>query len=334
MPTGQKRFLVVLCLMATAWALGGCKTAPPEEGPPEVEPAEPPEPTGPHAALMKLFAGADRVSDWQRVGEVAIYGPQAVPAQNMELVEADLGPRSRLVRGYDYVKSGTAVYSRGQEGERLLLRIFQMGGPSEAFGLFSVMSRGTQFPRGLGLRARMAENRLGLAKERYFISLRYSGPSDATPVLREFGDKTSEPVATTGYPPAILQNFPTGSLPGEHYYLHTFDVLKSLPFIPMSDPEDLERKLDLGPNREMAIMGYPTTRTGGVNYLFAIHYPTPADAESAYQQYRSYLDASTNPADKNVAVGLAGQRFLVGTFNAEENSIEDRLSVLIEQLGG
>ncbi len=334
MPIFRMRSIRLLVCVALAWPVAGCKTSPPEEGGEGgVAPVPPPEPTGPHASLLRLFAAAEQVSDWALVGDVAVYGPQAVPGQNVELVEQDLGPRARLVRGYDYVKSGTAVYTRGQGGERVTLRVFQMGGPSEAFGLFSVMTRGTQFPQ-LGLRARMSDDRLGLAKERYFISLSYSGGGEAKPVLLEFADKASERIPTAGYLPAILQNFPTGPLPGEYYYLHTFDVLKSLPFVPMTDPEDLERKLDLGPNREVAIMGYPTTRPGVANYLFAIRYPTSAEAESAYNQYESYLDASTNPADKNVAIALTAGGFLVGTFNAEENSIRDRLSVLISQLGG
>jgi hypothetical protein len=326
---GRTLQLLVIGFSAVGLVLAGCKTTPPEEGG-----APPPEPAGPHAALLKLFPRAQEVADWKPAGAIKVYGPEAQPAEEVEPLSADIGSRALLVQAYDYAKSATAFYKRAEEGEGLTLRIFEMKSPAEAFGLFSVQVRGTQFPLiGLG-GGRMAGKTLGFVKDRYFVLLEYTGLREATPVLLLFGHSVEDRVPSRGYLPAILQNFPPGSLDGEHYFLHTYATLATLPFVPNSDPERLERSLGLSRATEMAVLGYPTSRAGVTNYLFAIKYPTEAEATSAGLQYKAYLDASTDPAEKNVAVAAVGVSYLVGTFNAEENSVRDRLADLVANLGG
>jgi hypothetical protein len=317
-------------LMALMFGPAGCKTKPPEE------PAIPVEPTGPHAELLKLFPRATEVADWKPTGHVALYGPEARAEDAVKPLTDDIGQEALLFHGYEYVKSATLSYTRADPGEKVTLRIFVMGSPAEAFGIFSVRARGTQFPvvGSATLAARMTPKTLAFVKDRYYIQIDYSGPRDATPVLMEFGNNVADRIASRGYPPAILQNFPPGSVPGENYYLHAFETLTNLPFFPISDPERLERILGLGPDAEVAIMGYPTKRLGVTNYLFAIKYPTGPDAQSASLQYKAYLDTSTNPAEKNIAIAVAGQVYMVGTLSAEENSIQDRLAELVARLGG
>lgn len=318
-----------LGLALAALLVAGCKTTPPDEG----GGAPPPEPVGPHAALLKLFPKAEDVAEWKFSGPVKVYGPEARPDDQVLPLTADLGSRALLFQAYDYVKSATAVYDRGEGGESLALRIFEMSSPAEAYGIFSVQTRGTQFPV-IGLAGRMAGKVLGFVKDRYYVLVEYTGLREATPVLLLFGHGVEDRVPSRGYLPAILQNFPPGSLQGEHYFLHQYPTLASLPLAPASDPERLERSLGLSRTTEMAILGYPTARPGVVNYLFAIKYPTDAEALSAHLQYKAYLDASADPAEKHVAIAPVGGSYLVGTFNAEENSVRDRLAELVANLGG
>jgi hypothetical protein len=302
----------------------GCKTTPPEEGAPG-----PAAPTGPHAELLKLFPKGQDVTDWKPVGDVEVFGPVAKPEEKVKALESD----AALVRAYGYVKSGVARYDRGGVGESLTLRIYEMESPSEAFGLFSVGSSGAQFPP-MGLAARMSDKALGFVKGPYAVLAEFQGAGGGGPALKEFARWVDDQITSKGYRPAILESFPIGSIQGERYYLHTFNVLARLPFVPKGDAAMVERALALGPTTDVAVMGYPTTQTGVVNYLFVIRYPTAADATAAYNGYSAYLDGSTNPAERNIAVAPPVQTYLAGTFNAEENSIRDRLAEVLTGLGG
>jgi hypothetical protein len=186
----------------------------------------------------------------------------------------------------------------------------------------------------VGLAAQMGTRALGFVKGSYYVSLEYAGTGDATPALMEFGRWVADQITSPGYRPALLETFPLGSVQGDRYYLHQFETLAGLPFVPKGDPTTMARMLDLGSETDMAIVGYPTTREGVLNHLFVIRYPTSVDASAAYTAYTGYLDNSTNPAEQNVAVAPPVGAYLAGTFNAEENSINDRLAKLLDSLGG
>jgi len=327
------RLLGLVMLAAGLVALGGCKTTPPEEG--EGEEGEGPTPavTGPYADLVKLLPGAADVTNWTPEGEVQVCGPVADPDTGVVALESDLGQGASAFRAYEYVASAKRTYVRGQAGETMTLRVVKMKTPSEAFGIFSVQADGDQYPM-VGLRARMDRRSLGFVKGSYFIMLEYGGAGDGTSALMEFGRWVADQIPSPGYGPALLETFPLGAVQGERYYLHRFETLASLPFVPKGDPTTMARMLDLRSDTDVGITGYPTTREGVLNYLFVIKYPTSVDASAAYTAYKGYLDKSATPDERNVAVAPPVGAYLAGTFNAEENSINDRLARLLDSLGG
>jgi len=312
-------------------ALGGCKTTPPEEG--EAEEGAPPTAEGPHADLVKLLPGAADVTNWKPEGPVQVYGPSADAQTGVEALEADLGDAARTYRAYEYVASAKRTYVRGQGGETMTVRLFRMDTPSEAFGIFSVEAEGDDHPL-VGLAARMGPKALGFAKGSYFVSLSCGGSTGASAALMEFARWVADQITSPGYRPALLETFPLGSVQGQRYYLHTFETLASLDFVPKGDPTTMARMLDLSSDTDVAIMGYPTTREDVLNHLFVIRYPTSVDASAAYTAYKGYLENSDTPAEQNVAVAPPVGAYLAGTFNAEENSINDRLAALLDSLGG
>ena len=325
------RLWQVLTLVLVAGAVGmvGCSPTPSEEG----KPKQKVEPTGPHAAVLKLFPSVGDVSDWKAQGDAKVFGPAANPAEKIEPVEADVPALAAILKGYGYVKSATRTYTRGQN-EGVTLRIFETKVPQDAYGIFSVSSSGTTFPN-IGLAARMSTTALALVKGSYFVTVEYSGAMDPTPVLMDFGRWVADQVTTSGYRPAILDNFPLNSLEGERYYLHTFPILAALPFVPKGDPAAMAQALLLTPDTDVAIVGYPTAKPGAPNYLFVVKYPTDADAQVAYKKYfESYLALSKNPVEQNIAVAPPTGCFLAGTFNAEENSVDDQLGRLCAALRG
>jgi len=323
---------LAVALAAAMLALAGCKTTPPEEEGKE-GPAPKPDAAGAHASLLKLLPGDADVGDWKTDGDPTVYGPVANAAEDVEAIEADLGQAAAAYRAYGYVKSATRRYVRGAAGERVTVRVFEMKTPSEAFGVFSVCSSGGTFPL-VGLAARMSNKALGFVQGAYFVSIAYTGVSDATPVLMDFGRWIADQITSPGYRPSVLETFPLGSVQGERYYLHQFETLAALPFVPKGDPTTMARMLDLGDETDVAIMGYPTETVGVLNYLFVIRYPSAIDASAAYTAYEGYLLNSTDAREQNVAVAPPVGSYVAGTFNAEENSVKDQLARLLAGLGG
>jgi len=321
-------FLAGVSLAAACFAIGGCKTTPPEEETSE-EVAQ-----GPHAELIAVFPTDKDVADWAPSGEaVDVYALTADPEQGVKPLADDVGSAADIYGQYGFVKSGTCRYERGQSGEAVTLRLFEMESPSEAFGVFSIQAEGTKFPT-LGLAARMTTKTLAFVKGRSFVLIEYDGPGDGTNVLMDFGRWVADQITSRGYRPSIMESFPPGSVQDQRYYLHAFDTLALLNFVPKADPGRLRGALGLGPQTDVAIIGYPTAAPETPNYLFLVRYPTEADAEAAYQRYTAYLDGSEDPAERNVAVAPPVRMYLAGTLNAEENSIRDRLAGLLEGLGG
>jgi len=335
----HRRLCCVLAgiVMAVALAAAGCKTTPPDEK------GKKEEPKGPNASVVKLFPSGADVTDWKAAGDAKFYGPAANPANAVEAVESDLGPESALVRGYEFVKSGTRKYTRGAAaaGETLTVRVFEMSNPAEAYGLFSVRAVGTQFPN-VGMEARMSNTALGFVKGPFYVSLQYAGTNDPSPVLMEFANAIAGQITQTGYRPALLERVPGGSLQGQRYFLHKFDTLAAVPCVPKGDAATLARMLSLGAETSVAIAGYAGERPGETNCIFVIQYPTEADAKAAFAAYDGYLQNSTNPAEQNIALAPPVRTYLAGTFNAEENSVPDAgvgrkydmLSSLLKSLGG
>jgi len=324
--------VTAVVLLAAALGLGGCKTTPPEETP---KPRQ--EPTGPNAALLRLFPGAQDVSDWKPDGDAKVYAAAGTPEEGTQPLEAYAGPDASLLKGYDTVKVGVRKYARGGAGEALMLYVFEMKGPSEAFGLFSVTATWPrpQFPEvGQALAARMSGSDLGFVKGTYFVLAQVVGATEPTTALTEFMRWITEKITSAGYRPSVLQMFPMGSIEGDRYYLHTFDTLATLPFFPNTDRRALAQALDLGPQTDVAILGYRTETPDVTNYLFLVLYPNDATATAAYTAFVAYLDNSTSPADKNIAVAPPVGRYMAGTLNAEENSVQDQLAKLVKNLAG
>lgn len=315
---------LVIGLTGAMW-MGGCGTTPPEETPAPPEEAKP----GPHDALLKLFPKSGAVAGWRAEGPVKVYGPSFNAADAVEPIQADLPTEYARFLGYGYRKSGTSRLV-SEMGDTVTVRIFTMDSPSEAFGIFSVHAKGVPSTTP-GLVARMGPTALGFVKGDCYVWLEYAGSAPGEAVLRELGTGVAGQITSTGYLPSILASFPRGAVQGEQYYLHAFDTWSSLPLVPAGDPGTVRRMLALGPGTDVTIVGYPTDMLGELNYLFAIRYGSRAEAEAAATAYSEYLDASQDPAEQNTAVAAKGQH-VVGTFNAEENSVHDRLRELMAEL--
>ena len=324
--------MLAMALVATMLTAAGCKTTPPEEEGKDGPEAKPTVTTA-YASLLKLLPSDADISDWKTDGDAKVFGPVANAADGVETIETDLGQAAAAYRAYGYVRSAARRYIRGAAGERVTVRVFEMRTPSEAFGIFSVRASGGTFPL-VGLASRMSNKALGFVKGAYFASIEYTGVSDATPVLMDFGRWMTDQITSPGYRPSVLGTFPLGSAQGERYYLHKFETLAALAFVPKGDPTTMARMLDLSDETEVAIMGYPTDTVGVMNYVFVIRYPSAVDASAAYTAYDGYLSNSTNAMEQNVAVAPPVGSYVAGTFNAEENSIKDQLARLLAGLGG
>lgn len=331
-------WLLLACIVAALAALPtGCKTTPPgEEDGEETTDTTPPKPTGPYADLEVLFPAKGVIEDWERPDSVRLYLPSTRTAletsETVELLSAGLGLKATIFESYAYRAGGAVTYERPIEGEDEIVSVWihEMADAEDAFGIFSVAAVGDEFP-DIGLLARQTSNTLGFVKGPYFVDVAYSGTGDPAPILAAFAEWIADRIEEPGAKPAILSQFPEGAKPGEIYYLHKFEVLDALPFVPKADPDAVEVVLGLGDDTEMAIVGYPAGDTA-INRVFVIKYADQADANVAYRRYTDYLDNSEDPAEQKIIVSSPVGAYLVGSFNAEEDSIQLKIPQILAAL--
>lgn len=331
MRTSPRRLAPWLIACLALAFVAGCDTTPDDTDQPT-----PPDKAdaGPHKALLEKLPANGEIGEWKRSDAPAVYAVNADPDRELKPIRAsqlDADARE-LVKGFDLVKFAHLTYDRGKTQERMDVRIFQMGTTSDAFGLYSVARVGGT-SQSIGLDGRMNnEGQLRFVKGPYCVWIKYTRLAGADDMVVEFGNAVAEAIDELGTTPRVLNRFPFTSLKQERYYFHTFEPMRQLRFVPATNPEEMARALDLGPATNVALVWYPTTTPGERNYVFAIEYLSAAEAQSARSSYQSYLDNSPAPEDKNVAIAVAARRYLVGTFNAEENSLDDRLRDLIDNL--
>jgi hypothetical protein len=136
-------------------------------------------------------------------------------------------------------------------------------------------------------------------------------------------------------PPALLHALPvSGQVHGRSWLVrHLGSVTPSaIPVQPLPDYAEFSRLLKLGPQTLMGIACYEVPRARQPNTVWVVEFPTAAAANEAHGALSSALVSATSPAWLSCNVMPPKGRYLVGTWTAEEESLQKmmlRMSVLL-----
>jgi hypothetical protein len=172
------------------------------------------------------------------------------------------------------------------EEEEILVELYDMGLPRNAFGVFTYMlGRGPALP--IGQDAEYKSGLLCFWKGRYFAYVKIENESEkAKKALLELGMKISNAIREEGERPAILHSLPrTEYLPGSLRYFFRHEILESHYSVGEGNP------LLLNENTEAVLVRMKRDRS----YLLLVKYPLQGEADSAYENFlaRCMPDAGT-----------------------------------------
>ena len=349
----NRRYVVLLMCLPLCWAQSACKDEAPvaEEGEPAVGQSDAAEPAETRLADTKLGepeppagklipddenddAGApaclprsDSVAGWIKTNAVRLE-PGAAYLQRLQDSNraAELSP-------YRILEMARCTYEKTNQGVRfqVTLELLRCASPSDAFGLWSTQRTGEAVGNTGRLWANTSEDLYLLQAWQSDYYLR----AEARPVSEARLSAEAERLVgriLLALPqaelPAQVRYLPSsGQLAGQQWFARSCRSLAG-PGARLLTPEQagaLDRTLALGRARGLAVAAYQEDQQEPPNYVWLLECATPADAQTAYGQYKSAVDGlaagdrSVPPVPPALLLSPVG-RFLGGSWSPEQES--------------
>jgi hypothetical protein len=235
------------------------------------------------ALILALLAGGavkdfsqqvpKQVRDWKASGPDAVY--------DRETLFDYMDGGAEVYLAYDFREVFVRKYADADRSE-LVLDIYDMGIPAEAFGMFSFDRQDPDAGIGQG-----SEYGLGLLRfwrGRYFVSVTVSGNEEkAEMAVLELGKAVAPLLGPDGDPPDMVKLLPpAGLLAGKTAYFHNHVHLSNRYFIAS------ENVLNLDATTDCLFAEYDAEK-GDFGRLLVVRYPDAAKAEAAAASFRKSI---------------------------------------------
>ena len=185
---------------------------------------------------------------------------------------------------YDYMNGGAEVFLAfdfrevfvrryGLDGaDDIVLDVYDMGSPAEAFGVFSCDREDPEV--GIGQGSEYGFGMLRFWQNRFFVTIMTAGEDDATDAaILDLGHSVADELGPDGEPPAILKLLPTdGLIDDRTSFFHSNINLNNRYFIAS------ENILGLGNDTECVFAEYRGDDAESLK-LLVVSYPNSARAE-------------------------------------------------------
>lgn len=251
-------------------------------------------PTLTTAAPEMLLPGDGEITDWVRVKKPTTYTPETLYKDRILLSEDDRD----IYFNYGFERKTEVEYQSSKFGSvpYILLEIFDMGTPENAFGIFSVYSYPQPKFEWVGCKAIVSGKYLWFWKGKYFIQI--EGYAIATGI-RKAMVALAETVANQIQDPPqnipFLEVLPNQYIRGSEKFFKTnwalSQINKSLP-IPFPQLTDDTVGISAQYNIRYNNPSHPYS-------VFILRFPDVSAAESAYSLYRDTLMSENVPFETN-----------------------------------
>ena len=329
----RRWFGIMALTLALVVAAVGCKTAPEED--------ESIEPTGPFAEIQRLVPKSAEVAPWKRTGRMEIYLGQLSLSEppvgvdvtkSRKFAESPWAVEAPLAAEYKHRVSLSrefAMKSEAGQPEKLVLIIHEMNDPDEAFGIASVAGAGEPLA-GPWVAGKKTANGLSFAKGRCYVKVERVTPGVSQDALMAVANNAANKILAGTTLPTLAAKLPAANLvPGSLVYMHGPEGLRRADALLGAKAEPV-LKLILG-DAKLAMATYRTA--GGGNTVFLIDRYVMTQVPSV-EILDNYL-ATASPEERNrVTYTMVGNRYVVGTLNAEEESVQRVMPKIISAVGG
>jgi hypothetical protein len=264
-------------------ALGGCG-APGGQGP----------------APQDLLPASGAVAGWERSGEVGIY----VPDDLFDYMDG----QAELFFVYHFERLAVQEYQRGQEGP-LIVEVYQVASPADAYGLFSFYATGQ--PMDLGAGGSAEPGRLISFWQGPFYARVFAYGEAEQESLSAMARQVAAEMPEEGALPELVTRLPQENLvSGSARFFHQKLSLDNLFWLGDENILDLSEQTDA----VLAVYNYNDTPA----QLLIVAYPDATAAEAAH----TALQAS---GLGNLSAVSQSARYLVAVFEAPDQAIAREL---------
>jgi len=227
-------------------------------------PAPGPDATGGPEDLAALLPSSDEIQGWSRTGAVDRYDPDTL----YEYIDG----QAPFYLDYGFQEVVTAEYAADEGGAALVVELFRMGTPEEAFGIFAAERSEGDRSLDVGARAYAGSNVVGFWKGVHYVKLTsFVGEQEVAAALIPFAELVAARVPGETAPPKLF-----GLFPGDGR------VESSERFI----PKDVFGQADL---KRGYLVDYAAE--GGIYRMMLIEAPAAADARRSLDAYASFLES-------------------------------------------
>ncbi len=237
------------------------------------------------AAPETLLPEDEEATDWVRVSKPSTYNSETLYKDRF--VPSDIYPK--IYHNYGFQKQAEVEYQSPKFGSvpYILLEIFDMGTPENAFGIFSVNSYPHPKFEWIGCKAIISGKNLWFWKGKYFIQI--EGYEIATGIrngMIALARVTAKKIQDPPQKIPLLELLPTPYIRGSEKLFYANWALRE---IYKSAPNIIPQLTDktIGVLAQYYNTNAKQEQTPYV--VFVIRYPNVSDAQSAYKMYRNAL---------------------------------------------
>lgn len=215
-----------------------------------------------------------QIKGWQAEGKDEIY--------DRETIYKHINGGAELYLAYGFQEVLVRRYA-GPGDNEIVLDIYDMGSPADAFGVFN--SEREDDDAGIGQGSEYGSGLMRFWKDRYFVSILAVGDDKtAEPIIMELGRAAAAAIKSNGPLPDMLDRLPQQGLDKRRIrYFHKKLLLNKHYYV--AD----ENILDLSSKTDCLLAEYPGSNEEPT-YLLLIRYPDTKRAQKAYAKFlKAYM---------------------------------------------
>ena len=248
---------------------------------------------------MDLLPANEEASHWVRVGKPSVD-------VGKDLYKNVIGGNPELYHSYGFIEGASVEYQTPRLGSQplILLEVFDMGTPENAFGVYSRNRYPQDEFEWVGSRAIISGRELNFWKGRYFIKIEgYEFASQIKQGMVELAKATADHIKDPLITPHLLTLLPsTNRVPHSEKYFPSGATLKKIHrFLP-------EHLLEFSPNVTgcSAIYLHKKSSTDWIDTMtaFVLRYETESEAKTAYDIYHDHLEVNARTVGSTQAGGI------------------------------
>lgn len=253
---------------------------------------------------INLLPEDGEATGWVRSREPSTYTGQ-------HLYKDVIGGNAGLYHSYGFVEGANVEYQTPKFGSKplILVEIFDMGTPENAFGRYSFDRYPQDQHEWVGSKAILSGDYLSFCKGKYFIQIEgYEFASGIKDGMKTLARATANRIKDEPDPkPLLLKLLPRNNLVrySEKYFLSDSLLREAYRFLP-------ENVLKFGSNSSgvSAMYYHKSSTTDWIDAMiaFIIRYETEFDAKEAYEIYQGYLHETATVVNSTTAGLIAKEQ--------------------------